>query len=357
MIVFNTSGTTQINIEAPMSEARYKDLFKPVEKRNGRGDISMISISHEIFLTGKANEYKEAIFPHLKKNKIFPYFNPKPGLEHFTAIGVLFGPNPDYTWHDELADLLIKTMKMEITPEETKNIGMMENNQPKILLSLNTQTLGISNPVATTSVALEIRVPTGLERTYTNILERIYEKAENDEIIIPNKLGKFFPYYMKSKLAETFIFLMRQQNADMLNTAVIPVFGYTPSARQQRTNIDGDDTTVELAVATTPNIICIEATLSTQMLHKYLVIVQKEHRASVQKTIQGIFKKITESLQNQPAYFPHPRCGGRETTPVLTTTRQDNTTMTAYMTRLEQLRWPRIHKMQVHLNPPNGSAR
>jgi hypothetical protein len=208
MIAFNTSGNTRINIEAPMPEARYKDLFKPVEKRNGRGDLSSISISHEIFLTGKTNECKEAIFPYLKKNKIFLYFNPKPGLEHFTAIGVLFGPNPDYTWRDELADVLIETMKTEINQAEAQSLGTMENNQRKILLSLNTQTLGISKPVETTSVALEIRVPTGSERIYTNILERLYEKAENEEIIIPRKLGKFFPYYMKSKLADTFSILM-----------------------------------------------------------------------------------------------------------------------------------------------------
>jgi hypothetical protein len=211
----------------------------------------------------------------------------------------------------------------------------MENNQPQILLSLNTQTLGISTPVETTSVALEIRVPTGSERIYTNILERLYEKAEKQEIIVPSKIGNFFPYYMKTKLAETFSILMRQQNAEMFNTAVIPIFGYTPSARQQRIKLDGEDTTVELAVTTTPDIICIEATPSSQSLHKYLVIVKKENRTSVQKTIQGIFNKITEPLENQPAHFPIPRCGGRETSesPV---TRQE-TTMTAYMSKLETL--------------------
>jgi hypothetical protein len=169
-------------------------------------------------------------------------------------------------------------------------------------------------------------------------LERIYEKAENEEIIIPNKIGKFFPYYMKSKLAETFTFMMRQQNADMLNTAVIPVFGYTPSARQQRINSDGEDTTVELAVATTPDILRIKATPSTQKLHKYLVVVKKEHREAVQKTIQGIFNKITEPLENQPVHFPQPRCGGRETTPESSPTQQGNNSMkTAYMTKLETI--------------------
>jgi hypothetical protein len=168
-------------------------------------------------------------------------------------------------------------------------------------------------------------------------LERIYEKAENEEIIIPNKIGKFFPYYMKSKLADTFIFMMRQQNADMINTAVIPVFGYTASARQQRINIDGEDTTVELAVATTPDILRIEATPSTQKLHKYLVVVKKERREAVQKTIQGIFNKIIKPLDNQPAHFPKPRCGGRETTPESSSTQGNNSMKTAYMTKLETI--------------------
>jgi hypothetical protein len=107
-----------------------------------------------------------------------------------------------------------------------------------------------------------------------NILERLYEKAENNEVIIPNKLGKFFPYYMKSKKAEVFTYLMRQQNAEMKNTAAIAIFGYTPSVRQQLINIDGEETTVELALATTNEIIKIEATPSTRNLHKYLVIVK-----------------------------------------------------------------------------------
>jgi hypothetical protein len=43
---------------------------------------------------------------------------------------------------------------------------------------LNIQTIGINKPSPTTSVALEIRVPSGMEKIYTGIIERIYEKAE-----------------------------------------------------------------------------------------------------------------------------------------------------------------------------------
>jgi hypothetical protein len=144
----------------------------------------------------------------LKKHKIFIYFNPKPGLEHFSAIGVLFGPNPDFTWRDDLAELLIDTMKSEITDEESEKIGKTSDGKPKIILSLNIQKIGLSEPVKTTSVALEIRVPTGKERIYTTIIERLYDKAEDKEMILPEKLGKFFPYYLKSKMPEIFSFLM-----------------------------------------------------------------------------------------------------------------------------------------------------
>jgi hypothetical protein len=254
LIVFNSTGDSKVNIKSPILEPHYKKLFKPMEKAHNSGIVT-VSISHYILLTKNAGRCKEAIFPFIKKNKIFIYFNPKPGLEHFTAIGVLFGPNPDYIWRDELADLLIETMKAEITQDEQGKIGTNDDGKPKLLLSLNTQTLGINKPVTTTTVALEIRVPTGQERIYTNILERLYEKSEEEEIIIPSKLGKFFPYYMKSKMQEVFIFMMRKQNAEMQDTAIIPIFGYTPSARQQQITINGEITTIKLALATTKNVL------------------------------------------------------------------------------------------------------
>jgi hypothetical protein len=229
LIIFNNDGDKKVNIEANMTDAKYKETFNPVEKRIGRGPIS-ISMSHDICISSKAADIKEAIFPFLKKNMIFIYLNPKPGLEYFSAIGVLFGPNPDFTWRDELADLLIDTMKSEINDEESKIISTTYDGKPKIILSLNIQKIGLSVPVETTSVALEIRVPTGMERTYTTIIERLYEKAEDEELIVPEKLGKFFPYYLKSKMPEVFSFLMRQQNSKMENTTIIPIFGYMPEA-------------------------------------------------------------------------------------------------------------------------------
>jgi hypothetical protein len=78
------------------------------------------------------------------------------------------------------------------------------------------------------------------QKIYIDILERLYEKSQDEEIVIPNKLGKFFPYYMKSKMPEVFEFMMRQQNADMAETTVIPIFGYTPEAQKQQINIKGE---------------------------------------------------------------------------------------------------------------------
>jgi hypothetical protein len=206
-IFLNNQGDKKVNIEASLNDTQYKVLFNPVEKRVGRGPVS-ISISHDTCITCKASEIKESIFPHLKKNKIFLYFNPKPGLEHFSAIGVLFGPNPDFTWRDLLADLLIDTMKTAITQEEIEILGKTSDGKPKILLSLNIQKIGLTAKEETTSVALEVRVPSGTERVYTSILERLYDKGAEESLIIPEKLGKFFPYYMKSKLPDVFVFLM-----------------------------------------------------------------------------------------------------------------------------------------------------
>jgi hypothetical protein len=143
---------------------------------------------------------------------------------------------------------------------------------------------------------------------------------------------------MKSKKPEIFSFLMRKQDADMVNTTAIPIFGYTPDARNQKIEIDGEETTVELALATTPKIIRIKATPSTWNLYKYLVIVKTSDKEATQKEIRKIFGKIKNTLENQPTNFPVPRCGGRETDreqPPAPSTSEPS--MSAYMTGLETL--------------------
>jgi hypothetical protein len=289
LLVFDYCGKSKVNFETAMTDTQYKEIFHPVEKKIGRSP-GWISISHEIYLTIKPSECKEKIFPYLKKNKIFLYINQKPGLEHFAAIGVLFGPNPDFTWRDELATLLIKTMKSVITDAEKQILGTTDSNEPKIILSLNIQAIGNNSSTATTTlVALEVRVPTKHKKTYIDIIKRLYKKEQEEEIVVPSKLGKFFPYYMKSKKPEVFNYLMRQQNAEMSNTTIIPIFGYTPEVQKQQITIDGESTTVELAMATTKNIIRIEATPSTWNLHKYLIIVKTDNKPCVLKEIQQIF--------------------------------------------------------------------
>jgi hypothetical protein len=148
--------------------------------------------------------------------------------------------------------------------------------------------------------------PSEHKKIHIDIIERLYEKGQDKEIVIPNKLGKFFPYYMKSKMPDVFNYLMRQQNSEMSNTTIIPIFGYTPDVQKHQITIDGETMTVELAMATTKDIIRIKATPSTWNLHKYLVIIKTENKSSVLKEIQQIFRQIVGPLENQPTNFPVP---------------------------------------------------
>lgn len=125
----------------------------------------------------------------------------------------------------------------------------------------------------------------------------------------------------------------------MTSTTIIPIFGYTPEARKQQIELDGEQTTVELAIAATKNIIRIEATPSTWNLHKYLVVADVKNKDTVQKEIKKIFGKIAVELKQQPPNFPYPRCGGSEKS-TLTFERQVQTedkTTSSYMVGLEML--------------------
>jgi hypothetical protein len=92
-------------------------------------------------------------------------------------------------------------MKADISPDECKEINTNHNN-PKIVIAMVPQQ--ISNPRynKTTSLALEIRVPTAHERTYLNILERLNERKSTlqdgkADLTLDNRLGIFFPYHAK----------------------------------------------------------------------------------------------------------------------------------------------------------------
>jgi hypothetical protein len=94
-------------------------------------------------------------------------------------------------------------------------------------------------------------------------------------------------------------------------------------------------------LATTSNIIRIEATPSTWNLHKYLVIVETKNKDTVQKSIKQIFRQIEGKLENQPENFPVPRCGGREAyDPQMDIAQKGNAedkTMPSYMVTLKTL--------------------
>jgi hypothetical protein len=116
------------------------------------------------------NFNKTLLIPFLKKNQAYIHFNQKDGLEHFAAIGVLFGPHPKLSWRQDIVDKIEKTMKAEITEDECIKINT-NLQRPKIVISMIPQI--ISNPKHnnTKSIALEIRVPAEHEKVYLNILD------------------------------------------------------------------------------------------------------------------------------------------------------------------------------------------
>jgi hypothetical protein len=101
-------------------------------------------------------------------------FNQKEGLEHFSAIGIFFGPHPELTWRQDITDRVEKMMKADLTNKDCKYLQTNIQN-PKIVISLVLQT--ISNPKYsdTKTIALEVRVPAEHEKIYCSILDRLNE--------------------------------------------------------------------------------------------------------------------------------------------------------------------------------------
>jgi hypothetical protein len=175
------------------------------------------------------------MIPFLKKHRVFILFNQKDGLEHFTAIRVMFGPHPELTWRQDIIEKIEKTMKADITEEDCKELGT-NLQSPKIVISMVPQQ--ISNPkyAKTTSIALEIRVPADHEKTYLEILDRLNERASNlddgeVDITLDDRLGMFFPYYAKRSGPKLYDSLMKKQNTDMNCISAIPIFGLTTAGR------------------------------------------------------------------------------------------------------------------------------
>jgi hypothetical protein len=171
LVVLDSKGINHVNIHKAFIEEKYKEAFNPREKKLPNGMIQ-VSVAHHV-LSEVENFNKTLLIPFLKKNRAYIHFNQKDGgLEHFSAIGVLFGPHPELSWRDDLVDKIKNMMKAEIMEEECTKINTMLQ-QPKIVLSMIPQT--ISNPKykETKSIALEIRVPAEHETVYLNILDRL----------------------------------------------------------------------------------------------------------------------------------------------------------------------------------------
>jgi hypothetical protein len=175
----------------------------------------------------------------------------------------------------------------------------------------------ISNPkyAKTTSIALEIRVPAEHERTYSNILDRLNERASTLEegevdITLDNRLGTFFPYYAKRSHPTLFNSLMKKQNTDMNAISAIPIFGLTSAAADYEVadNTGGKATTWKW-IKSHPGIRKIKKTASSKALGKYMLQVEREDKEEIEDFLDGLFAQIPE-LEGQPASFTRPQSGG-----------------------------------------------
>lgn len=160
MVFLNSTGEYQVNIFKTYNHDAYKSFFTPHQKAFPAGG-GQISIAHYILL--KINTLNKALmFQFLRANKVFLYFNQKDGLEHFSSIGVLFGPHPDYSWRQEIAESLEQTIRADITEEE-KTVLSKTTKDPKIVISLIPQQISNPQKSAVKSVALKVRVPADQE--------------------------------------------------------------------------------------------------------------------------------------------------------------------------------------------------
>jgi hypothetical protein len=162
---------------------------------------------------------------------------------------------------------------------------------------------------------LEVRVPAEHERIYTGILDRLNKRASQlqsgeVDIVLDDKIGVFFPYYAKNERPQLFEKLMQKQNSDMLSCSVIPIFGYTENAAAAIViDNDGKEMTLSTAIMSHPNIRRIEKTASSLEVGKYLVIVDRHMKESVEDFLDEVFSRTPE-LENQPLNFAKPQRGG-----------------------------------------------
>jgi hypothetical protein len=311
LIVLDSSGNKHINIHKSFGHDAYKEMFKKREKifPNGGGQVS---VAHYV-LSEISSFNKTLMIPFLRTNKVFIYFNQREGIEHFSAIGVMFGPHPDYTWRQKITDSLENTILADLFPEETKSLSN-SSSKPKIMIQLTPQQISNNKHSKVTSIALEVRVPAEHERVYLEILDRLNERASQlkdgeVDIVLDECIGTFFPYYAKAERPKLFEELMKKQNTALASVSIIPIFGYTSNAMNQMVKSGSDELTLHTAIQSHPNILKIEQTASSAMLGKYLVIFDRYMRDEVKTHMDELFKQLDE-LPDQPMNFVKPQRGG-----------------------------------------------
>jgi hypothetical protein len=311
LIVLNHEGKSHVNIHKSFGEAKYKEFFKPREKLFKTGTVQ-VSVAHYV-LTENQSFNKALLIPFLKKHSVYIFFNQKDGLEHFAAIGVLFGPHPELAWRQSIVEQLERTIQAEIITAGDK-LDSNNSDRPNVVISLVPQQ--ISNPKhnQTKSIALEVRVPADQETKYIEILDRLNERTasmEKDEvdIVMDEKIGTFFPYYAKRQKAELFDMLMRRQNFEMTVTSAIPLFGYTQQAKDTEVEHEGILQTVQAIIWNHSSVLAIEPTASSATLGKYILLVDREFKVNVEDFVDEIFERIPE-LNDQPENFKKPQRGG-----------------------------------------------
>jgi DNA-directed RNA polymerase subunit F len=311
LITLDHAGNNQINIHKAFGDEKYKEWFKPREKKFASGG-GQISVAHYVLSEVKSFN-KTLMYTFLKKNNVYIYFNQREGLEHFSAIGVLFGPHPDYSWRQDTIDSVEMTIKAELTPEEKEKLT--KNSKAQVVVQLTPQPINNSKFSKVTSVALEVRVPAEHARIYTKVFDRLNERASllnkgEVDIILDPKVGTFFPYYAKSERPQLFERLMRKQNSDMSSSSVIPVFGLTENASNTIVeDQNGKQLTVSEAILAHPNIRKIEKTASSAELGKFLLIIDRYMKDQIENYVDSVFELVPE-LENQPASFKKPQRGG-----------------------------------------------
>jgi hypothetical protein len=331
LIVLDSLGNKHVNIHKSFGHDAYKEMFKPREKifPNGGGQVS---VAHYV-LSEISSFNKTLMIPFLRTNKVFIYFNQREGLEHFSAIGVLFGPHPDYTWRQKITDSLENTILADLSPDETKSLSN-SSSKPKIVIQLTPQQISNNKHSKVTSIALEVRVPAEHERVYLEILDRLNERASQlkdgeVDLVLDERIGVFFPYYAKAECPKLFEKLMKKQNAAMASVSVIPIFGYTQNAMNQMVKNGGDEETLHSAIQSHPNILKIEHTASSVTLGKYLVIFERYMRDEVEFHMDELFEQIPD-LPDQPMNFTKPQRGGN----AFKKARVNN--ISTFLSRLEQ---------------------